>query len=159
MIGEFGVYLPEGRPVIGSLPSQLEIGDVTTQGLPFYSGILSYDVPIHIESNENDRQFLRAPSFAAACLKVKTSESSSSMIAWEPYETEITQMLQDTNSVQVDAVFTRRNTFGPLHLQPKYQAAYGPDHFITRGEHFTNDYQFIPSGLLAPLEVVTRVEE
>ncbi len=42
----------------------------------------------------------------------------------------------------------RRNTFGPLHLVPMRADAYGPDHFVTEGQAWSQTYQLYPSGLL-----------
>lgn len=160
LIGEFGVYFTEERPIISDLPKALNTTDVTNQGLPFYSGTISYEVPLQGDWKADERIFLEVPSFSAACVKVTSSLSNrKEIIAWPPYEADITQLIRSgAKKLQVDVVLTRRNTFGPLHLYPKYAISYGPGSFITRDNHFTNEYQLIPSGLLAPLKIVTRKE-
>ena len=49
--------------------------------------------------------------------------------------------------VELTLVGTRRNTFGPLHLVPAIDTAYGPGHFVTEGDSWDDDYVLIPSGL------------
>ena len=57
--------------------------------------------------------------------------------------------LARADTIFVDVVLTRRNTFGPLHLVPKRSDAYGPGHWITGGKQWSNEYQLWEAGLLA----------
>lgn len=47
LLGDFGVRLDGGkkRAVLTTLPKKLKAGDITTQGLPFYSGRIRYFLP------------------------------------------------------------------------------------------------------------------
>jgi len=46
-------------------------------------------------------------------------------------------------------VFTsRRNSFGPLHLNDPNPRAIGPGSFVTQGDAWTDAYVVVPSGLL-----------
>ena len=68
------------------------------------------------------------------------------MVAWQPYEVQVTENLRDTDTLFVDVVLTRRNTFGPLHLVPKQSGAYGPDHWITGGKQWSDEYPALGGG-------------
>ena len=46
LLGEFGVELDGSQKTLVKLPATLGIGDLTRQGLPFYGGALTLDVPI-----------------------------------------------------------------------------------------------------------------
>ena len=70
------------------------------------------------------------------------------MIAWQPYEADVTGMVEN-GVLRVTDVLTRRNTFGPLHLVPARAYAYGPDSFETTGAHFSAAYSLVDAGLLS----------
>ena len=149
LLGDFGVRLDGPRKTLTKLPAQLAIGDVVPQGLPFYSGTITYHLPAPARKTRGQRLFLRVPEFSAACLRAKSGEDAEALIAWQPYETDLTRAGLDDGPVRLDAVLTRRNTFGPLHLVPMRADAYGPGHFVTEGKAWSHNYQLYPSGLLA----------
>ena len=78
------------------------------------------------------------------------------MIAWQPYEADITEELRTRQPICVEVVLTRRNTFGPLHLVPTRIPEYRPFHFLTQGEAYSEAYRLIPSGILETPEVSLR---
>jgi len=140
------------------LPGRLAVGDVTSQGLPFYSGTIRYEIPMRQRLGAGERAFIELPGFEGACAKVSSEGRTPRMIAWQPYEAEITEDVRDPGTIFVDVVLTRRNTFGPLHLVPKRSGAYGPGHWISGGKQWSDAYQLWEAGLLAPprLRIATR---
>ena len=132
LLGDFGVRLNGPKRTIIPLPEALAIGDVCEQGLPFYSGCVTYHLPAF-------EGVLELPEIGGACVRV-----NGQTIPWPPYTSRMTG-----EGCEVTVVLTRRNLFGPLHLVPKQQAAYGPGHWVTEGGNWSNDYQLYPSGLLA----------
>jgi len=156
LIGKFGVRIDGASGVLIDLPEKLAVGDVTTQGLPFYSGTIRYNVPLGSRPAGAEHLFIELPRFEGACAKISSEGHAPRVIAWQPYEAEITQDARDGDAVFVDVVLTRRNTFGPLHLVPKRSDAYGPGHWITGGKQWSNDYQLWEAGLLAAPKVHVR---
>jgi len=149
LIGKFGVRIDGASVALVGLPDKLAVGDVASQGLPFYSGAIRYRVPVPQRTGGGEHAFIELPGFEGALAKVSSEGHSPRMIAWQPYEAEITEDLRDRDAIFVDVVLTRRNTFGPLHLVPKRSDAYGPGHWITSGRQWSNDYQLWEAGLLA----------
>jgi hypothetical protein len=158
LIGKFGVRIDGASSTLVELADRLAVGDIAAQGLPFYSGTIRYKVPLGLRPAEGERVFLELPGFEAACAKVGSEGRTPRLIAWQPYEAEITADARDGDTIFVDVVLTRRNTFGPLHLVPKRSGAYGPDHWITGGRQWSNDHQLWPAGLLAAPKVHARGE-
>ncbi|MBN1508343.1 MAG: hypothetical protein JW955_15955 [Sedimentisphaerales bacterium] len=156
LVGRFGVRIDGASSTLIDLPEKLTVGDVTTQGLPFYSGAIRYRVPLPVRPAAAEHAFLELPRFEAACAKVSSEGHPPRMIAWQSYETEITADARDGDTVLVDVVLTRRNTFGPLHLVPKRSDAYGPGHWTTAGRQWSDNYQFWESGLLAAPQLHVR---
>ena len=152
LAGQFGVELRDNSPILKALPGKLNPCDVTTQGLPFYSGTISYHIPLPTPAEPDSKLRIETGAFGGAVAKVHFEGSMEAVaIAWPPYEAVISCPAGATKIV-CDILLTRINTFGPLHLKPKEQDGIGPFSFRTEGEHFTRSTQLWPAGLLqAPI--------
>lgn len=142
IIGDFGVSLSGTKTAITRLPETLKLGDIVPQGLPFYSGTVSYNF------GKVDAAHILASEFGGACVKARKGENST-MIAYAPF---IQDVPEGEDDLWLDVVLTRRNTFGPLHYLPAKPWAIGPENFVTSGSSWSDDYVTLPAGLLeAPL--------
>ena len=112
--------------------------------MPFYTGCITYTVPnCNFEQPEDgERVIIKADDFAGSLVKV-----NGQILAWEPYETDITDAVKAGEDIKITLVGTRRNLFGPLHLVPLFHGAYGPGHFVTGGGSWTDNYNLIPAHL------------
>jgi hypothetical protein len=158
LLGNFGVSLNGHVKTITALPEKLQVGDVTTQGLPFYSGSIRYELPVTQDEARaaagNKPVSLHLPAFEAACAKVG---AKGKMVAWHPFSVDVTSDLNEAGTLELELILTRRNTFGPLHQTP-FQRTTGPANFITGGKGFTLHYVLFSHGLLAPPELVYSVK-
>jgi hypothetical protein len=148
LIGDFGVNLHGTKKTLTSLPDKLNPSDVVSQGLPFYTGSIIYRLPVTVKPEKDEVAFLSVTSFESACLKVLPGDDPKHLIAWQPYEANITDILNQNSVIELEAVLTRRNTFGPLHQIPLKAGAYGPGSWTTEGRGFSEEYMLYPSGLL-----------
>jgi hypothetical protein len=160
LLGGFGVRLNGPKRTLIPLPETLAVGDICEQGLPFYTGCVTYHIPSPslAEGGCEKRAggcSLDLPEVGGACVRV-----NGQTIPWPPYTTTLPPFAKpegvaspsepgEGKSIDITVVLTRRNLFGPLHLIPKQQVAYGPGHWVTGGDHWSDDYQLYPSGLLA----------
>ena len=144
LLGDFGVELKDGHPVITELPTTLKTGDITCQGLPFYSGSVIY----YLESVLYGKTQVTVKDFGGALVKLLGKEDE--ILAFPPYRAEI------ENLRGIEVVLTRRNTFGPLHELPKKAGSYGPLNFLTEGEHWSREYVLYEQGLLGEVGVKGR---
>ncbi len=149
LLGQFGVTTGGSTVALGVMPGALQVGDLTGQGLPFYGSSVIYEVPISVMPNVGQRLILSVPKFEAACLNVRSGKESR-IIAFPPYETDVTDLLEPGKPLEIEVVLTRRNTFGPLHQVPLKAPAYGPDNWHTQGEGFSDSYMLYPAGILEP---------
>ena len=156
LAGDFGVSLGCQRPALVALPATLQPCDVVSQGLPFYSGTISYAIPLPGPTDSGTMLRLETGVFGGALAKVRFEglPDSAVPIAWAPYHADLACPAGAT-SVWCDVVLTRINTFGPLHMTPKEQNGIGPDSFRTRGDNFTRTPQLWPAGLLKPPGIKT----
>jgi hypothetical protein len=133
LLGDFGVQLRGVQRMLVPRIGQLEIGDICPQGFPFYSGAVTYRIPL-----PDGAQRLRLPSFGGACAKV-----GGQVIGWDPFEADVSG-----DVVEVEIILTRRNTFGPLHDTVKNRSYNGPDHWLTEGQEYSPEPVLLPAGLL-----------
>ncbi|MHC4741207.1 MAG: glycosyl hydrolase [Planctomycetota bacterium] len=150
IIGDFGVKLEKTRKILTTLPKKLSADSVVGQGLPFYSGSITYRIPVKNRPAEGEKILLRLKGFEGACAKIASENTDESMIAWPPYDSDITAQLKKSPVIPLQVVLTRRNTFGPLHQVPLKAGAYGPGNWVTGGAGFSQNYMLYPAGLLEP---------
>jgi len=142
LLGEFGVLLDGTRRSLVPLAGKIESGDLCQQGFPFYSGAVTYSLPIPANTKR-----LRLPGLVAACAKV-----NGQVLGWDPFEADVSGC---AGKVDVEVVLTRRNTFGPLHDVLDPRPGIGPVNFVTEGDEFSAECILIESGLVEdPVAVV-----
>jgi hypothetical protein len=137
LLGEFGVQLDGTARKLVPMPEKLKIGDICPQGFPFYSGAITYRVPLPEATPR-----LRLPEIGGACAKV-----DGQILGWDPFEAEVSG-----KNAEVQIILTRRNTFGPLHDTVQNRPWNGPDHWLTEGAEFSSAPILQPAGLLSALE-------
>lgn len=138
ILGNFGVGLEGKKTWIRELPEKLKTGDITYQGLPFYSGKIFYHTGIC-----NERLKVKLEDCCGAVSKVRSGKYSE-YIAFAPYESNI---FDCKGELKIEVSLTRRNTFGPLHYAPIASGGYGPELFVQYGEDYTDKYCLIPQGI------------
>jgi len=136
LLGDFGVQLAGTVRKIVPIPGTVDTGDLCSQGFPFYSGKITYRVPL-----PKGAQRLRLPSLGGACAKVNEQ-----LLGWDPFEADVSSCVETAG---VELILTRRNTFGPLHDAVQGRMHTGPDHWLTEGADFSPEPVLVPSGLLS----------
>ncbi len=134
LLGQFGVKVPS---TLTKLPQKLSRGDITAQGLPFYTGSVKYKTGI---KNGNYSLSFTDPAFALA--KIHGAQGKP-FIAFSPFEAKI----KLKSELILECVFNRRNTFGPFHAKPFPIYGYGPDSYETKGDFWTDEYLLGKNGL------------
>jgi hypothetical protein len=147
LIGDFGVAKRDSYYALTALPKQLMIGDLVSQGLPFYTGRVSYLTRLDA-IGAGQSLVCELPSFAGACALVHCSNSVATL-AFPPYRYDFTADC-DQPMLRIDVCLTRQNLFGPFHRFPKESVMTGPDSFRTEGDSYSEDHLFFPSGLTEP---------
>lgn len=133
LLGDFGVKLPRTLTV---LPERLKVGDISGQGLPYYTGGIKYRTGV-----TNGNYTVAFKTLNGAVMRIHDGKETRT-VAFAPYRTQIGVKKE----LVLELIFPRRNTFGPLY-EPYPQYAYGPDDFLTTGERRTAEYRPIPQGL------------
>ena len=143
---------------------KLHPGAWPEQGMPFYSGGLSYSKAVTVNSldPESERYILKLGRWEGAVAEVKIGDRSAGFIAFEPFELDITDFLREgENAVSVVVYGTLKNTFGPHHNNPELGTAW-PGMFQKGAEGGYppgSSYQVVGYGLLDEFQLFVRTEE
>jgi len=158
LLGEFGTKVKGTQVTIAAAPRQLALGDWVRQGLAFYSGSVSYVRTIRPRLAKGQRLFVQVPRYEGAAVRVLVDGRPAGIIAWEPNEVEITDLVGKGSPavLTVEVLGHRRNSHGPLHLKARRLRWTGPAEFHPRGDQELNGYNLVPCGLMAPPRLIIR---
>lgn len=155
LVGDFAVKRKGiNKYVLTSEQDHLEDGDWTQQGYPFYAGNMLYEKEVEIAETK-DFRFMISLIDPRATLSVVIVNGHEAGYIWkQPWDIEVTgQIKKGYNVVQIEAVGSLRNTFGPLHHDLGDRLPWtGPGEFVDQA-HWTNQYQVAPYGLLKGAEI------
>lgn len=155
LLGEFGVSVDRWETTITKLPNQLVLGDFCMQGLPFYAGSVLYETKLEASINEGERAVLSVSDFRGTAIRIFINDTEKAIIAWPPYEADITDLLiSGTNRIGIEVVGHRRNSHGPHHLKHKWPTWTGPNSFRAIGEEWFEGYNLVPAGLMKASVVI-----
>ena len=119
LLGDFGVKT-EGKNIrIIEMTQNLCWGDVTGQGLPFYSANIEYETE-HSFTKECAAE-LQLTSFEGACAEVFIDNKSCGLVALAPYRVSLGNISEGKHKIKICLFGNRENTFGNLHNTGKIE--------------------------------------
>lgn len=110
LCGRFEVAPASQTPV-------MDIRELTTQGLPFFSGKLQFEQDFEVTSDELCRiRYLRMVLHGANSVKVTLNGAEAGFCAWEPFAFDVAGKLHPgVNHLTIEIVTSLQNTLGPHH--------------------------------------------
>jgi hypothetical protein len=97
-------------------PHVLAVGDLVTQGLPFYAGRIAYRSSWEFLAEHRGRVMLALESFQAPVVEVWINGVRAGSLAWEPFALDVTDYVQPgRNSIELVLYHSLRNLLGPHH--------------------------------------------
>jgi hypothetical protein len=146
ILGDFGVKAKAGESALIKRPKTISLYDMAKQDLPFYSGrvsvVLEHKDYISLINENANKVLIKIPDFSGANVTVEFGDKKQ-VIAWNPYFADITEAAKNKLPIKITLVNTRRNSFGPLHIMPMLLGAYGPEHFLTEGPSWRDEYSLL----------------
>lgn len=156
LLGDFDVLAQAAGNSIALPRRSKGIGDLTRQGLPFYSGVVSYHFCFTVD--QAAEYAVRVPAYEAAVFTVTCDEKPLGQIAYAPERLSLGQLDAGAHRLRIDAYIGRHNGFGYLHnADPSYRW-YGPDAWRTQGDAWTDDYRLLPAGITAGILIEKGTE-
>jgi len=108
LMGNFGASFVTCKPALTAPPTHLKIGSWTGQGLPFYSGTISYEMEFALD--ELPRAAVLSLPGVADMADVWVNGRQVGLLAWPPYEREITPFLKPgRNNLRLDVTNSMAN--------------------------------------------------
>ncbi len=112
LLGDFGVRVEKGVPLIAPEPETLELGDITTQGYPFYGGRITYKIPVNLPEKADTLrvglQPLRAP--IVGCVL----DDREQVNIWQaPYTAGFDDVGAGSHELKLTLYTHLKNVFGP----------------------------------------------
>ena len=157
LLGDFDVVFEDAVPWITEKSPVLSWGDITKQGMPFYTGNLIYSFSVDIP--ETAEYFVRVPAFSAPVLKVWADDREGSLVAFSPHRACLGVLEKGKHTIHICLYGNRFNGFGSLHNANTNYTWYGPDSFRTTGENWTDGYCLRPVGIMTPPEIQKKEEQ
>lgn len=150
LLGDFDLRF-DGRcaAVIQKKHIQPELGDITQQGMPFYTGNLEYSFDLDIK--ETAEYFIRIPEFKAPVIGIFTDNKKCGLIAYAPHRLSLGRLNAGKHILKVILYGNRFNGFGMLHNANKNYVWYGNGSYRTTGNDWTYDYMLRSFGIMSDI--------
>ncbi|MBA7588597.1 hypothetical protein ES708_30660 [subsurface metagenome] len=117
-----------------------EMGSWKEMGLPFYSQKVAYTQYFSVNRQENSSYRVRLKNWNGSISEVWVNGKSAGVIAWQPYELDVTTLLEDgENEIVVKITGSLKNTFGFFYNNN--------DNWIHGPLWFSNGIRLFPYGL------------
>ena len=149
LLGDFGVRVEGTRKTLTNPVRELAFGDIVTQGLPFYTGNLTYEY----QADTKGDFILKIPQYRGAALEVFMDGVSKGMVVFSPYECHVKGAEPGRHTIGITLYNTRQNGFGQLHHTPSVDFYQSPDSWRSKGDLWCYEYQFRKTGILISPEI------
>ena len=136
-------------------PTPVGLGPWKDQGLPFYPDAVSYSRTVNLE-HRNGRYLVRLGKWNGTLAEVRVNGKPAGIIAWQPYQADITNLLHDgANEIQVAVYGSLKNLLGPHHGKIN-RGLTAPASFRTAPEHMPagSAYDMEGYGLMEDFRIV-----
>lgn len=152
LIGNFALQ-PAAKGWTMTQPSALRFGSWKEQGMPMYGQEVCYTKTINVSSNRSYK--VQLGKWEGTVASVSVNGRQAGIIAYEPYELDITPYLKTgTNKIEVRVTGSLKNLLGPHHNKPK-PGLVSPWHWRNVKEYPPgNDYDTYHYGLMEDFHIL-----
>lgn len=151
LLGDFGVHVFGKNTKIVNKPETIAFGSITGQGFPFYTGNITYHIPVETEGG---RVTLRSGYYIGGMQEVSVDKKESVPMIYPPYTVDFGVMDQGMHQIDLTLYGTRFNGFGPLHLADEKEVYPGPSAWRKLGDAWCYEYRIREMGVIASPEIV-----
>ena len=145
VLGDFGVKVAGSLAFITAMPEKLSFGELQSQGLPFYSGAVTYKIKTVVNNGSIN---VTASDYMGALIEVSVDREIKGDIIYPPYTLEIGDITDGEHEVALKLYTHRYNSFGPLHLVNTDEKWHGPGAWRTEGVNWSYEYVLRTTGIL-----------
>jgi hypothetical protein len=147
ILGDFGVCVRGRTAKLVQLDlAQVEWGDITHQGLPFYTGNVTYHCSLDID--DDDATAIRVAHFAGPTVAIDVDGKRAGLLINEPRALRLGKLCMGRHSVDLTCYGNRHNAFGAIHLVPDKTNWLGADTWRSDFDWWSEEYVLGPIGIL-----------
>lgn len=145
ILGHFGVEVCGKNTRILPMKQELAFGDITVQGLPFYSGNIIYHIPVTTKEGELS---IRSNQYVGALQEVNIDGREDIPNIYPPYIAKLGHVEAGEHTINLTFYGSRVNAFGPVHLADAKHAYISPEVWRTDGSSWCYEYKLREMGVL-----------
>ena len=150
LLGDFGVEVFGKNTRITEKRSRLAFGNIVTQGLPFYSGNITYHVPIKTSSGKIK---VKSSYYVGAMQEVMLDDKQAIPMIYAPYTENVGHVEEGAHVLHLTLYGNRFNSFGPLHLSDTRLEYADPSVWRTKDDKWCYEYMLRPIGIMTTPQV------
>ena len=144
LLGDFGVQVNGTEKTLTGKIRRLGWSDITSQGLPFYTGNIDYHATVRTKGG----LYLRVPHWRGGLVKIFVDGKDAGDIAFSPYMLQIPDLADGMHKVTFRLYGTRYNGFAQLHHTLGMYFYQSPNSWRSSGDLWTYEYQLKKAGIL-----------
>lgn len=145
LIGDFNALLEGCEKTLLEPSDSIGFGDITSQGMPFYGGNLTYRVAVNAPRDCD--LCVNLAKYKGAMIKVAMDGKPVGNVVFAPYDLEIKNVTAGEHTLEFTLFGNRHNTFGGLHnCGPSVY--YGQHYWYSTGQSWSYEYNIKPTGIL-----------
>lgn len=145
LTGDFDVIVEGCMKTLTKPKGTVSFGDITSQGMPFYGGNLSY--VSGIEVSEDCDINVNIARYSGSLTKVYIDSKECGNIVLPPYDLKIRNIKKGKHTIEFKLFGNRHNTFGALH-NCSINKWVGPDYWYTKDDTWCYEYNTKETGIL-----------
>jgi len=146
LLGEFDVDLQGETSRLGAPTSERHFGDITRQGLPFYSGNLTYQIPFDWPGGPAR---LILPLYKAPLVTARLDGKDVGHLAFEPHHLHLGDPSPGSHNLELVLWNSRENSHGPLHNVDPDHVMEVPHSWRLAPEVYSPEYRVTEVGILS----------
>ena len=145
LTGDFNVRLEGCEKTLLKASDTIGFGDITSQGLPFYGGNITYRTKVFVPKNCDLR--IMIAKYKGALTKITLDGQPVGNIVFAPYELDIQNVTEGEHILEFTLFGNRHNTFGGLH-NCGLSTYYGQHFWYSTEQSWSYEYNIRPTGIL-----------
>jgi len=143
ILGDFAVKVEGATAKIVKRENKISFGSITSQGLPFYGGAITYRIPV----NTPDCALrVQTSLYTGAVISAKLDGKEIGNIAYAPYTLTIENVEKGKHLLELTLYATRENCFGYLHYCARDWKYIAPA-YAKQGEEWSYEYVLKATGI------------
>ena len=153
LLGDFNVRLEGCDKTLLPKTDKIGFGSIVDQGLPFYTGNITYVCEFDVDEDDSTVQF-HANYYRGALISVRLDGNEVGRIVSAPYNLNATGVKAGHHVAEFTLYGNRYNCFASLHCSRTDTDQAHPSLWFTRDDAFCYNYQLKPTGIITSPKVL-----